>query len=211
LIKEESKEEPKETFTAMLRRVLSQPINWMGSTLHGWGVTANLITAIGLIGTVIGAFLASRGKLLAGGVVMGAMGALDALDGAVARASGKVKPFGAFIDSVSDRYSELAIYAALSWFFSSGGNALGAILSMLAFGGSVLVSYTRARAEGLGIETKVGILTRVERMIVIVPALILGYPLIGVGIVALLANVTALQRMADVWMKTRDQEDGEES
>jgi CDP-diacylglycerol--glycerol-3-phosphate 3-phosphatidyltransferase len=209
LIKEESKEKKNQTFTMMLRKLFSEPLNRFGAALHGWGVTANMITAVGLIGAIVGAFLAAMGNLLAGGIVIGLMGALDALDGAVARASGVTKPFGAFLDSVSDRYSELAIYAALGWYFSSIENSLGVLLSILALGGSVLVSYTRARAEGLGVDTKVGILTRVERMIVIVPSLILGFPLIGTGIVAVLANFTALQRIVHVWQHTRESGNGE--
>ncbi len=82
-------------------------------------------------------------------------------------------------------------------------------MSVLALGGSVLVSYTRARAEGLGVETKVGILTRLERLIVIVPSMILGFPMVGVGIVAVLANITALQRIVDVWQQTKDLGEGE--
>ena len=75
----------------------------------------------------------------------------------------------------------------------------------------MLVSYTRARAEGLGIETKVGILTRLERMIVIVPALVLNIPLVGVGIVAVLANITALQRIIHVWQQAEGGEKGEKA
>jgi len=211
LIEEDSKENKNETFTAMLRRIFTEPLNRIGATLHGWGVTANMITAVGLIGTVIGAFLVADGRMVSGGILIGVMGALDGLDGAVARASGETKVFGAFIDSVSDRYGELVIYAALSWYFSSTGNSLGVVLSILALGGSVLVSYTRARAEGLGVNTKVGILTRVERLIVIVPTLFFRIPMIGVGIVAVLANITALQRIVHIWQQTRDLDTGESS
>jgi CDP-diacylglycerol--glycerol-3-phosphate 3-phosphatidyltransferase len=157
---------------------------------------------------MVGAFLASQGQLLVGGLVIMAMGALDGLDGPVARAAGEIKPFGAFLDSVSDRYGELAIYVGLGWYFSVNGNDLGVLLSILALGGSVLVSYARARAEGVGIETKVGILTRLERMIVIVPTLVFNIPLIGVGIVAVLANITALQRSVHVWQQTEGGEKG---
>ncbi len=121
MINEESKEKKSQTFTMLLRKLFSEPLNRFGGALHSWGVTANMITAVGLIGAFVGSFLAAMGDLLAGGIVIGVMGALDALDGAVARASGETKPFGAFLDSVSDRYSELAIYAALSWYFSSTG------------------------------------------------------------------------------------------
>ncbi|MBN2044036.1 MAG: CDP-alcohol phosphatidyltransferase family protein [Anaerolineales bacterium] len=207
MIKEEGKEKETQTFTGFLRKFFNQPLNQIGARLVGWGINANLITAIGFAGTAAGAVLVSQGKLLAGGLVIGAMGALDALDGAVARAAGETSLFGAFLDSVCDRYSELAIYTGIGWYFLGSGNQLGVLLSFLAACGSVLVSYTRARAEGLGMGAKVGILTRVERMIVIMPALILNLPLLGVGIVAVLANVTAFQRILHVWQQAMKEDE----
>jgi len=130
-------------------------------------------------------------------IIMG-MGPVDALDGAVARVGQEVTSFGAFIDSVSDRYIEVFIYGGLLWNFSTEQNPLGILLTFLAAAGSILVSYTRARAQSLGMETKVGILTRFERMVVIGPSLVLSQPLIGVGLVALFANITAIQRIAHV-------------
>jgi CDP-diacylglycerol--glycerol-3-phosphate 3-phosphatidyltransferase len=162
------------------------------------GIKPNWITLFGLIGTIIGSIFISRGDLLLGGVIILAMGPIDALDGAVARVGHEATKFGAFIDSVSDRYIEIVIYGGILWYFMSEQNSLGVLLTFFASSGSVLVSYTRARAQSLGMETKVGILTRFERMIVIGPSLIFSQPLIGVGLVALLANITAFQRISHV-------------
>jgi CDP-diacylglycerol---glycerol-3-phosphate 3-phosphatidyltransferase len=99
---------------------------------------------------------------------------------------------------VTDRYSELAIMGGLLYYFLDNQQAAFAGLVFLAAAGSVLVSYVRARAASLGYETKVGIMTRFERYVVLVPALIFNIPVIGMGIIAILANVTAIQRIIDV-------------
>ena len=141
------------------------------------GLTPNQVTLIGLVGTMIAAVLAANGKLWWGGLVL---------------------LFGAFLDSTMDRYEELILLGGLLYYFWSLNNPLGMGLTYLAACGSVLVSYTRARAEALGLTAKVGILSRVERAIVLVLGLLFGIPLVSVGIIALLANVTALQRIAAV-------------
>jgi CDP-diacylglycerol--glycerol-3-phosphate 3-phosphatidyltransferase len=126
---------------------------------------------------------------------------IDALDGTMARLRGESSDFGAFVDSVSDRYSELIIYAGLLYHFLNRGDRLGGMLVFGAAAGSVLVSYVKARAEGLGYGAKVGILTRVERYLVLAPALVFNQLYIGLGIIALFANITAIQR---IWF-VRDQ------
>ena len=131
---------------------------------------------------------------------------LDAVDGALARLSGQTNRFGAFLDSFTDRYEELLILAGLGYFFASRGNVNGVMLSFFASIGSVMVSYARARAEALGFEAKVGILTRIERTVVMVLGLLLGLPLIALGIIALLANFTAWQRLFHVREQSIKQE-----
>ncbi len=106
--------------------------------------------------------------------------------------------FGAFVDSVTDRYSELFIFGGLLFYFLQQGNMLGAGLAYLAAAGSVLVSYIRARAQSVGYETKIGLFTRVERYLVLLPCLVFNQPVIAVGALALFANVTALQRILHV-------------
>ena len=123
---------------------------------------------------------------------------LDAIDGAIARAMQRKGKFGALLDSSLDRYADAAIFAGLGYYFAVHGNYNGVLLSFLAAIGSVMVSYARARAEALGFEAKVGILTRIERTVVMVVGLLLGIPVIAVGIIALLANFTAWQRFFHV-------------
>lgn len=186
------------TLTDRLRLLFKIPLEKIGFFLSSRGINPNTITVVGFFGTVLGAVFIARGQLVLGGSLIILMGPIDALDGAVARAGGKITHFGAFLDSVTDRYIEAFIYGALIMYFLSSGNSTGVILSFISFVGSVMVSYTRARAEGLGYELKVGILTRFERMLVIGPAVFFKIPLVGVGIVAVLANLTAIQRILNV-------------
>jgi len=92
------------------------------------------------------------------------------------------------------RYDELLLLGGLIYYFSNMGNKTGVVLTYLAAAGSVLVSYMRARAEALGFNAKIGILTRVERYLILIPGLLFRIPLISVGIIAILGNLTALQR-----------------
>jgi CDP-diacylglycerol--glycerol-3-phosphate 3-phosphatidyltransferase len=191
---------PKErlTFTDMLRVIFKDVLIAAGSFLHRLGIHPNLLTLTGLLGTALGAYFVSQGNLFLGGLLIIVMGPVDALDGAVARARGEPQEFGAFVDSVTDRYSELAIYAALLFYFLQLDDLLAVMLVFFAAAGSVLVSYIRARAQSLGYEAKVGILTRVERYFIVGPSLLFNIPLVGVAIVAVGANLTALQRILHV-------------
>jgi len=125
------------------------------------------------------------------------------LDGTMARLRGMAGKFGAFVDSVTDRYSELVIFAGMMYYYVIHADTLAAMLVFFAAAGSVLVSYIRSRGQSLGWDTKVGILTRMERYLVLAPALVLYFispliTLIGVAIIAVLANVTAIQRILDI-------------
>jgi CDP-diacylglycerol--glycerol-3-phosphate 3-phosphatidyltransferase len=190
------KEQP--TLTDRLRKIFQIPIEKTGMFLYQLGVKPNILTFSGVIGTLIGSYFVAKGQLTLGGLIIMAMGPLDFLDGAVARSMGEPEAFGAFVDSVSDRYIELMIYGSLLWFYVSGDNMIGAVLTFFAASGSVLVSYVRARAQSLGYDTKIGILTRVERFVIIGPTIIFRYPIVGVAIVAVFANITAFQRIFHV-------------
>jgi phosphatidylglycerophosphate synthase len=129
------------------------------------------------------------------------MGPIDALDGTMARLRGEASDFGAFVDSVTDRYSELIIFGGLIFFYVQQQDWLLVLVTYAAAGGSVLVSYIRARAQSLGSDTKVGFLTRMERYLVLAPALVLNLPWLAVWIIAIFANLTALQRIWDIRSK----------
>jgi CDP-diacylglycerol--glycerol-3-phosphate 3-phosphatidyltransferase len=166
--------------------------------LNRLGIMPNTVTIFGLIGNSVATILLARGQMTLGGIIVLVMGPIDALDGAMARLRGEPTEFGAFVDSVTDRYSELVIFAGLLFYYLQRGEWLPSFLVYLAASGAVLVSYTRARAQSVGIETKVGLLSRLERYFVLVPALVLNIPLIGLWILAIFTNVTAIQRILDV-------------
>lgn len=183
------------TFTDKMRVWFKWVVDPLGRFFLGLGMTPNMMTALGLAGNFVGAYFISQGKLALGGWLMLIMTPIDGLDGTMARLRGDPSDFGAFVDSVSDRYSELAILGGLLYYFSTHGNALGSTLAFAAAAGSILVSYVRARAEGLHYEAKVGIMTRVERYLVLAPLLVFNRPMIALWILAILGNFTALQRI----------------
>jgi len=185
----------KKTFTDYLRLWFKWVLDPLGGFLNRLGFTPNMVTGLGLLGNTIGAFYLARGEMLTGGLWIALMTPVDALDGTMARLRGEASDFGAFVDSVSDRYSELIIYSGLLYHFLERGEPLGGMLTFGAAAGAVLVSYVKARAEGLGYEAKVGLLTRAERYLVLAPSLIFNQLNIGLGILAVFANITALQRI----------------
>ena len=185
----------KKTFSDYLRLWFKWVLDPLGGFFNNLGLTPNTMTMLGLVGNSAGAYYLARGDLLTGGILVLLMTPIDALDGTMARLRGESSDFGAFVDSVTDRYSELIIYGGLLYHFLSLGEPLGGLLVFGAASGSVMVSYVKARAEGLGYEAKVGLLTRVERYLVLAPALVFNQLFIGLGIIALFANITALQRI----------------
>jgi CDP-diacylglycerol--glycerol-3-phosphate 3-phosphatidyltransferase len=156
------------------------------------------MTILGLIGNTIGAILIALGQIQIGGLIVLLMGPVDALDGTMARLRGMAGKFGAFVDSVTDRYSELVIFMGLLYYFIQQDNQTAILLVFASAAGSILVSYIRARSQSLGWDTKVGILTRMERYLVLAPALILNFPVAGLWIIAVFSNLTAVQRIIDV-------------
>jgi CDP-diacylglycerol--glycerol-3-phosphate 3-phosphatidyltransferase len=191
------------TFTDLLRLRFRNVLDPIGAFFNRIGLMPNTMTILGLVGNTAGAVLLALGNMTIGGLLILAMGPVDALDGTMARLRGEPSEFGAFVDSVTDRYSELVIYGGLLFYFIQQGNWSAALVTYIAAGGSVLVSYVRARASSLGYETKIGILTRVERYLVLAPTLVLNIPLVGLWIIAVFANVTALQRIWDIRRQTR--------
>jgi len=192
------------TFTDFMRKKFKGLLDPIGLFLNRIGLMPNSMTLLGLFGNFVGALFIARGDMAIGGLIILLMGPVDALDGTMARLRGMSTRFGSFVDSVTDRYSELIIFGGLIYYFTINGESWQVILVYLAAAGSILVSYIRSRGQSLGWDTKVGLLTRMERYLVLSPALILVYffgeisILIGIGIIALFANVTAFQRIYDV-------------
>jgi CDP-diacylglycerol--glycerol-3-phosphate 3-phosphatidyltransferase len=188
-------EAKKLSFTDKLRlgfRWLLQPIVVF---LNRLGVRPNTVTLFGLIGTAAAAILIVYGHMSWAGWLLLIMGPVDALDGALARLRNEASAWGAFVDSVTDRYSELLVFLGLLIYFLLHPNPSAVILAYLAASGSVLVSYVKARADASKLDANVGLLTRAERYIVLIPGLVFNQPLPMLLIIAIFANFTALQRI----------------
>ncbi len=196
------------TFTDRMRVRFKGVLDAVGGFFNRLGIHPNTMTLLGLLGNTLGAVLLAQGRLEAGGALVVFSGAFDALDGTMARLRGHPSRWGGFVDSVTDRYSELVIFFGLLLFYADQGDRLGVFLVYLAAAGSVLVSYVRARAASLGWEVKVGLLTRLERYLVLAPSLILGIPLVGVTLIAIGANLTAIQRILWTRRLARAEEQG---
>jgi CDP-diacylglycerol--glycerol-3-phosphate 3-phosphatidyltransferase len=170
------------------------------------GATPNHISVLGFVGNLGAAALAARGDFLAAGLVMLAASALDLLDGALARATGRVSAFGAVLDAALDRLSEAAVLAGLAFYFAQRNDREEVILCFAALTGSVLVSYVRAHAMARGLDLREGLFTRAERVILLAGGLIIGQVRIALWILAVLATATALQRLYVAWDRFRRQE-----
>ncbi len=194
----------KPTFTDTLRKIFKGILDPIGAFLNRTGLTPNTITLLGLAGTTYGAYLLSQGMMTRGGIVLFLFVIVDAFDGTMARLRGEPSDFGAFVDSVSDRYAEFITFGGLLYYFITQEYYPGIIAAFLATAGSVLVSYVKARAEGLGFTAKVGLLTRVERYIVLIPLLIFNQPFAAAVLIAVLGNITALQRIWHVRKQGRE-------
>jgi len=192
-------------FSDFLRQWLKNVIDFFGKLFSQIGLTPNTMTLIALVGNIIASILIATKNIQLGGIFVLVMGPLDAVDGAMARLQDKVTSFGAFLDSISDRYSELLILGGLLVHFIQLADWQACLLVYFAAVGSVLVSYIRARGEALGFSAKAGILTRVERYLVMAPSLIFNVPLIGLWIIAIFGNLTAIQRVWQVWMQSKSQ------
>jgi CDP-diacylglycerol--glycerol-3-phosphate 3-phosphatidyltransferase len=194
------------SFSIVPHKVSTRFTDPIVSPLAAIGVTPNMISVAGFVGNVAAACLAAGGEFVAAGIVMLAFSALDLLDGALARKTGTVTKFGAVFDSVLDRLSEAAVLAGLLYHYSEAGDAtLEIVLIYAAVVGSIMVSYVRARAEGIGLELREGLFTRAERVLLLGVALIIGSVAIpwALGILAVLSNATAIQRVFAVWQKLR--------
>jgi CDP-diacylglycerol---glycerol-3-phosphate 3-phosphatidyltransferase len=194
----EPTEQKKVTFADKMRVWFRWYLNPIAKFLDRIGLRPNTVTLIGLAGTIGVAVLIVYGKMTWAGILLLVMGPVDAMDGALARMRNEASAWGAFVDAVTDRYSELFLFLGFMLYYMLHANATGVILSYLAAAGSVLVSYVKARADASKLDANVGLLTRVERYIVLIPGLIFNLPMAVLVIIAILANFTALQRILRV-------------
>ncbi|MEX2145492.1 MAG: transglycosylase SLT domain-containing protein, partial [Candidatus Rokuibacteriota bacterium] len=173
-------------------RAWSDPV---GRALFRLHLRPNHLTVMGLAVSLLAAAAFIAGHTQSAGALLIAAGLFDLFDGSLARASGQVTAFGAFLDSVIDRYSDLVVLLGIVVFFARTPNARGALVAMAGLVGSVMVSYTKARAESIGIECNVGVMERPERMICLIAGALFGLMEPALWVLAILANITALQRI----------------
>jgi len=174
-----------------------------------FNINPNVFTASGFILSFISAVLLCYGRFLPAGFLILIGGSFDTIDGKYARATGRGSKFGALFDSTIDRYSEAFLFFGLWIFFIKNDMYINTLGTFIAFGGSMMVSYIRARSESLGFECKVGIMQRQERVVylgfgsILSGVTIFSYiPIIGIiWLIALLANFTAVQRIYFIWQK----------
>ena len=193
-------------FEAWVRRHAEALITALGRT----PLTPNQVTVVGFALTVGAAGLTAYGQLRWAGVVLILAGTCDIIDGALARSTKASYPYGAFLDSTLDRYSEGVIYLGLAAYFLTVPGPLQrwlVLATLAALAGSFLVSYVRARAQSLGFTCKSGLFQRPERVVVTVAGLLIGGPVLYlvVFLLAIVTNITALQRIREVWLQGRAQ------
>jgi len=163
--------------------------------------TPSAATFVGLFIAGIAAYFVSEGEFLLGGVLVLVGSVFDLLDGGIARSTGRVSKRGALMDSVFDRVAEVVVLLGLAIYYLSGAEAsdTGVVLAFVAVAGSLMVSYVRARAEGLGVEGTAGFLTRPERVVIMVVALVAGYPMVALWILGVGTPLSAAWRFIDAW------------
>lgn len=180
----------------MVSQILVTPV---AKSLHTIHVSANMLTLVGLLFTCGAAYLVSEGHFLYGALILILGSSMDMLDGAVARLSGNSSIFGAFLDSTTDRLGEAILLFGFLLYYARQAEASAIYIIFGALVASFMVSYSRARAEGLRVPGDVGLMGRPERLLVLIIGLILGYPLYSLGIILAFSIVTAIQRFWHVY------------
>lgn len=189
-------------------RATLRPIVGLAMALH---ITPNTITVFGVLVTFLASALVAGGWLLLGAAILTAGSLLDAVDGALARAQGGGTAFGSFLDSTLDRVGEAILYIGVAgWFlFTFEEPAWPVLLTLAALSGSFLVSYSRARAEGIGLSASVGLAPRTERLVLVIAGIAvagIGYDLgliAALAIIGVLTTATVLQRIWHVWRQSQ--------
>src|SRR6266571_8870191 len=177
-------------------------------------VSPNLLTSIGLLLSMVTALVIAQGYMVVGGLLVVFAGIFDMFDGALARVRNAATTFGAFLDSMLDRYSESIILLGLLCYVLQRPDLHDAfwpaqheqtwmiIFIFVAIVGSLMVSYAKARAEGLGLECKTGLLARPERVVILAIGLLTGTVIWALALLAVLSHVTAIERLVYVWHVT---------
>jgi CDP-diacylglycerol--glycerol-3-phosphate 3-phosphatidyltransferase len=198
----ETNEKP--TLTDFLRAKTKFIIDPIVTFMARYRFSPDTLTVMGMLFHFFYAWLIGIGQMAWAAVLMFFLVPLDALDGSLARKLGREQGgFGAFLDSTLDRLAEIILFGGFIFYYVSLGNEWMLAVTYIAITGSIMVSYTRARAEALGLNAKIGFLSRVERYAVMMFFMVINQPHIGLIILAVFTYFTAFQRMYHVWKQTR--------
>ena len=185
------------TFTEKCRKWFKGFGDTAAAFLLKLGLTANMVTVIGCLGHIGACWLAYKGHFTWAGVMLILFAVFDFFDGTMARMStgGTGTKFGAVLDSTTDRYAEFLIFGGILLNNAAKGDLVWVAVCIAAMMGAFLVPYTRAKGEIYGLDMRLGIMSRLERYIALVACLLVGYPNIAMALIAVFANITAIQRL----------------
>ena len=199
-------------FSEVVRRYSQGFLETLARFISATGLSPNVVTIIGFLLIIGVAIVLSQGYFFLGGLLIIGVTLFDAIDGAMARMMGRTSRFGAFLDSTLDRFSEAVIFLGLFIYFIGENQHQELILIYATVVGSLMVSYARARAEGIGVPLKDGLLARFERIFILCTGLLtdwlFGWLILALWILAIFSNLTAFQRMYLVWRITGGEEGG---
>lgn len=196
----ETTTQEKKTFTDKMRVRTHFIIDPVVTFMARYKLSPDLLTVVGMLSHFIFAWLIAMGEMRWAGVAMLILAPLDAFDGALSRKLGRKQGgFGAFLDSTLDRLAEVILFGGFIFYYMIQGDPSMLVIAYVAMSGSLMVSYSRAKAESLGYDSKVGIASRVERYFFMIIMLILNMPDIAIIVLAVLTYVTVAQRMYHVW------------
>ncbi|MBQ4514239.1 MAG: CDP-alcohol phosphatidyltransferase family protein [Anaerolineaceae bacterium] len=190
-------ENRKITFTEKCRKWFKGFGDKAAAFLLKIGLTANAVTIIGCLGHIGACWLAYKGKFAWAGLLLIVFAVFDFFDGTMSRmvTNGKGTKFGAVLDSTTDRYAEFMIFGGILMYYAKHGQMVWVAVCIVAMMGAFLVPYTRAKGEIYGLDMRLGIMSRLERYIVLVACLLIGFPNIAMAVIAVFANITAIQRL----------------
>ena len=197
------------TYTRAIGIVCGKIIHWIVRGLALSRIHPNVLTLIGLLINIGAAALLARGQFLRAGFVIIGAGLFDMVDGRVARETNRVTRFGGFFDSVLDRYSDLALLVGLLVWYGSINRFGYVVLTAIVMTASVMVSYTRARAENTIPKCKVGFLERPERVVLLIIGGLFDRMAPVLWVLAVLSNLTVIHRMIYTWRETKQLEDAQ--
>ncbi|HYB62423.1 MAG TPA: CDP-alcohol phosphatidyltransferase family protein [Methylomirabilota bacterium] len=191
----------------MLTRWIGEGARWLlvriVDLVAATGISPNTLTLLALIVNGAAAALFARGKFHSGALVVFFAAFLDMLDGQVARREQRVTAFGAFFDSTLDRYADMALYMGLLVYYAVNGRSSYVVLAAVATAGSVMVSYSRARAESLIPSCKVGFMERPERLVLLILGGLFNRMAPALWVISVVSTLTVIHRIVYTWQETK--------